>query len=108
MGDDGADEEQDEADRSGRPHQWHADEAEQQSDRPRRLQGTQRAQPRLRHARLGHAGEDPLPVYEGGDAREGVGGDGQEGDSHVGGKHGDSDLLRLPALGMETPSTNRT
>lgn len=47
MGVDGTDEEQDEADGGGRPDQWHADEAEQQSDRARCLEGADReGQPR--------------------------------------------------------------
>ena len=37
---------------------------------------------------------------------EGAGGDGQEGDDHVGGKHGNSDLLRFHAPGIKTPTTN--
>jgi hypothetical protein len=42
VGVDGADEEEDEADRSGRPDRSHGQKAEQQSDRARRFQGANR------------------------------------------------------------------
>ena len=68
--------------------------------RARRLEGADReGQPRFRYACLGHAGEDGLEVKDGGDAREGVGGDGENGDGDVGGEHGNSGDFLGPLAG---------
>src|ERR671910_1474131 len=99
VGVDGTDEEQDEADRGGRPDQWHADEAEEQSERARCFEGAQHGQPRFRHACLGRGDEDEFVAHEIGRGREGVSGDGHQGDYDVGGKHSElQSFLDVPSF----------
>src|SRR5918994_6308949 len=87
VGDDGTGEVQDKADGGGRPDQRHADEADQQSERARCFEGAQHGQPRFRHAHLGRGDENEFVAHEIGRGREGVSGDGHQGDNDVGGKH---------------------
>src|SRR5215210_6484239 len=85
VGDDGTDEEQDEAD--------------QQSERARCFEGAQHGQPRFRHARLGRGDEDEFVAYEIGRGREGVSGDGHQGANDVGGKHSElQSFLDVPSF----------
>src|SRR5215211_9224482 len=99
VGDDGTDEEQDEADCGGRPDQWHADEADQQSNRARCFEDAQHGQPRFRHAYLGCGDEDEFVAHKIGGGREGVSGDGHQGDNDVGGKHSELQLfLDVPSF----------
>src|SRR5215204_2750189 len=99
VGDDGTDEEQDEVDCGGRPDQWHADEADQQSERARCFEGAQHGQPRFRHARLGRGDEDEFVAHEIGRGREGVSGYGHQGDNDVGGKHSElQSFLDVPSF----------
>src|SRR5215217_6362256 len=99
VGDDGTDEEQHEADCGGSPDQWHTDEADQQSKRARCFEGAQHGQPRFRHARLGRGDEDEFIAHEIGRGREGVSGDGHQGDNDVGGKHSElQSFLDVPSF----------
>src|ERR671910_1054752 len=99
VGDDGTDEEQDEADCGGRPDQWQADEADQQSERARCFEDAQHGQPRFRHAYLGCSDEDELEAHKIGGGREGVSGDGHQGDNDVGGKHSElQSFLDVPSF----------
>src|SRR5215210_8352817 len=99
VGDDGTDKEQDEADCGGRPDQWHVDDADQQSERARCLESAQHGQPRFRHVRLGRGDEDEFVAHEIGRGREGVSGDGHQGDNDVGGKHSElQSFLDVPSF----------
>src|SRR5215213_5563193 len=95
VGDEGTDEEQDDADGGGcpdggggRPDQWHAD-ADQQPEGAGSFEGGQGGQPRFRHVRLGHGGEDPVIAGDIGRDREGEVGDEQAADNDVRGEHGE-------------------
>src|ERR671912_132047 len=99
VGDDGTNEEQDEADCGGRPDQWNADEADQQSERARCFEGAQHGHPRFRHAYLGCSDEDELEAHKVGCGREGVSSDGHQGDNDVGGKHSElRSFLDVPSF----------
>src|SRR5215217_3455423 len=114
VGDDGTDEEHDDADCGGRPDggggcgdgcggrpdQWHAD-ANQQSERAGSFQGGQRGQPRFRHIRPGHGGEDPVIAGEVGRDRKGEVGDEQGPDNDVSGEHGEP----FSSTGIVSPGT---
>src|SRR5215217_6538650 len=63
------------------------DEAEQKPERARCFEDAQHGQPRFRYAYPGRVVEDLLIAHEVERSRQGVSGDGQEGDNDVGAKH---------------------
>jgi len=82
----GANEEANQAQCSGRPYEWHAD-ADQQSNRSRRFEDPQQGHPGFRHAHSGHVDADLFVADEVECGRKYVSSSGHDSNNEISDKH---------------------